>query len=42
MTMKKIDTAPSGTIGTPNSTTSQGMVRRRRAEPTAPTRISSA
>jgi hypothetical protein len=41
ITMKMIETAPSGTIMMPNSTTSQGMVRQRRAEPIRPVRISS-
>jgi hypothetical protein len=42
MMMKKIDTTPSGTIITPNSRTSHGIVRQRRCEPITPVRISSA
>jgi hypothetical protein len=42
MTMKVIETTPSGTIIKPNSSTNQGMVRQRRVEPMMPVRISSA
>ena len=42
MMMKPIETMPSGTIISPKSTTSHGIVRQRRAVPTRPTTISSA
>ena len=36
MTMKKMLTPPSGTINTPNSATSHGIVRQRRRSPRMP------
>ena len=41
MMTKKIEVMPSGAIISPNSTTSQGMLRQRMREPTMPVRISS-
>ncbi len=40
MTMKVIETTPSGTIMMPKIITNHGIVRQRRAEPMSPIRIS--
>lgn len=41
MTIKVMETTPSGAIINPNSRTRRGMVRQRRRAPTMPVRISS-